>query len=284
MSEGEDNIRPSGPSSEPGAEAQESVNAYFDSEAPYWDEIYRGDDLQDLIYQRRQDFVLSEVDACRLGEDARVLEIGSGAGHLTEQLARRAGHIAAIDASQAMVDVTSARLRAEGKGERVQVSRADAHTLPFPPASFDLVVAVGVIPWLHSPSQAVNEMARVLRPGGTLVLTADNRARLTSFTDPRRVLALPPLKRVYRRLRGMDPSTISRLHAPRSVDRMLRDAGLRPITRRTVGFGPLSFMGRAVLVGARGVALDRRLQSMADRGAVGLRWAGWHYVVRAEKR
>jgi SAM-dependent methyltransferase len=144
-------------------------------------------------------------------------------------------------------------------------------------------VAVGVIPWLHSPSEAVVEMARVLRTGGQLVLTADNRARLTSFTDPRRVIAVAPLKRVYRALRRLDAHAISRLDSPRTVDRMLAEAGLRTASRRTVGFGPLSFMGRSIFEGAIGMRIDDRLQALADRGTPGVRMAGWHYVVRAEK-
>lgn len=263
--------------------AQGQVNEYFDSTASYWDRVYRGADLQDLIYQRRQGVVLAYVDAAGLPPAARALEIGCGAGHLTSELARRAREVEALDASQAMVEATAARVAEAGLAERVRVRQADVHRLPFPAESFDLVVAVGVLPWLHSPADAVLEMARVLRGGGRLVLTADNRARLTSFTDPRRVVAVPPLKRLYRALRRLDTTTISSFHSPRGVDRMLARAGLAPAARCTVGFGPLSFMGRAILTGPGGVAIDRRLQRLADRGAPGLRWTGWHYVVRAEK-
>src|SRR3979490_2641557 len=68
---------------------QEEVNAHFDSSASYWDGVYRGDDLQGIIYQQRQAAVLDYVDAARLAHDASVLEIGCGAGHLTMELAER---------------------------------------------------------------------------------------------------------------------------------------------------------------------------------------------------
>ncbi|MCW3030082.1 MAG: putative methyltransferase [Solirubrobacterales bacterium] len=267
----------------PAQQAQGSVNAYFDSNASYWDGIYRGGDLQDLIYQRRQAFVLAYVDESASGADASILEIGCGAGHLTVELARRAGHVEALDASRAMVQATAARIAEAGDEQRVHVQEADVHALPFDSERFDLVVAVGVIPWLHSPAAAVAEMARVLRPGGQLIVTADNSARLTSFTDPRRVIAIAPLKRLYRRLRRREGATISRLDSPRTIDRLLAGAALRPVVRRTVGFGPLSFLGRAIFTGAVGVRIDMRLQALADRGVRGLRWTGWHYVVRAQK-
>ncbi|HEX3511504.1 MAG TPA: methyltransferase domain-containing protein [Solirubrobacteraceae bacterium] len=262
---------------------QREINQYFDANSSYWDSVYRDDDLQGRIYKRRQGHVLAAVEAMQ-PPPARVLEVGCGAGHLTLALARRGLHLDALDASPAMVESARRRIEEAGLGADVEVGQADVHALPFGSGEFDLVVAVGVIPWLHSPDVAVAEMARVLRPGGELVLTADNRARLTSFTDPRRVLALPPLKHAYRRVRRIDPVTVSRLHTPRRVDAMLAHAGLEPIERRTVGFGPLTFMGRSILQGSSGLRLDERLQRLADAGTPGLRWTGWHYLVRARRR
>ena len=63
---------------EPGTESehrgvQRNVNGYFDSEAVYWDAVYRGEDLQGLIYRRRQAAVLDSVDAADLRPGAAVL-------------------------------------------------------------------------------------------------------------------------------------------------------------------------------------------------------------------
>jgi ubiquinone/menaquinone biosynthesis C-methylase UbiE len=263
---------------------QEDVNTYFDSAASYWDEVYRDDRLQGLIYQQRQTVVLNYLDTASLQPEARVLEIGCGAGHLTARLAERDLHIEAIDSSPAMVESAARRAREAGFEERATVGVADVHALPFESSHFDLVVAVGVIPWLHSPADAVQEMARVLRPGGGLVLTADNSARLSSFTDPRAMLALSPLfKRIYHVVRRPQTLAMSRLHSRRRVDELLAKGGLRPVERGTVGFGPFSFFGRAVFSDSRGVRIDRRLQALADRGVPGLKWTGWHYVVRAVK-
>jgi ubiquinone/menaquinone biosynthesis C-methylase UbiE len=262
---------------------QTHVNTYFESAASYWDDVYLDDDLQGLIYRQRQSAVLAFVDAAALRPNARVLEIGCGAGHLTVALAERHFHIEAVDASQAMVDTTARRVDESGYSTEVNVAVADVHALPFEPDDFDLVVAVGVIPWLHSPADAVEEMARVLRPSGHLILTADNGARLTSFIDPREILARTPLKRVYHALRKRHGVAMSRLDFPRRIDRLLRQGGLRPVERRTVGFGPFSFWRRSMFRDPVGIRINDRLQTLADRGTLGLRWTGWHYVVRAAK-
>jgi ubiquinone/menaquinone biosynthesis C-methylase UbiE len=262
---------------------QEHVNAHFDSSASYWDGVYRGDTLQGLIYQQRQAAVLDYVDAAKLPAGAPVLEIGCGAGHLTVRLAARELQVEAIDASPAMVEAAAKQASEGGLTERVNVEVADVHALPFESSHFDLIVAVGVIPWLHSPQAAVDEIARVLCPGGQVVVTADNRARLSSFTDPRAMLALSPLKRAQVALRRRRGLATSRLDYPRHIDRLLRGSGLNPIAGRTIGFGPLSFLGRSLFGEPRNMRLNDRLQALADRGVPGVKWTGWHYLVRASK-
>jgi hypothetical protein len=65
---------------------------------------------------------------------------------------------------------------------------------------------------------------------------------------------------------------------------MLSTAGLRPLSRSTIGFGPFSLMGRSLLEGRSGVRLGDRLQRLADAGVPGFRGTGWHYLVRAVKQ
>jgi SAM-dependent methyltransferase len=52
--------------------------------------------------------------------------------------------------------------------------------------TFDLVISLGVLSWLHSPAVAVKEMARVARAGGEVIVTWLNAADLPYLLDPRR--------------------------------------------------------------------------------------------------
>src|SRR2546426_12747187 len=91
---------------------QQNVNTHFDATVAYWDEVYRDDELQGVIYQQRQTAVLRCIDEAQLDTGAHVLEIGCGAGHLTRELGRRGLQVNAVDASPAMVEVTRKRSEA----------------------------------------------------------------------------------------------------------------------------------------------------------------------------
>ncbi|MGY0504333.1 ArsR/SmtB family transcription factor [Luteimonas sp. e5] len=98
-----------------------------------------------------------------------VLDIASGDGVLAELLAPHAGRYVCLDASRRVVSAASERLRGLSN---VEVLEGDMHALDFPDASFDLVVMMHALTYAQQPAQAVAEAARVLRPGGRLLLSS----------------------------------------------------------------------------------------------------------------
>lgn len=98
-----------------------------------------------------------------------VLDIASGDGVLAELLSPHAKRYVCIDSSQRVVNAASERLR---RFENVEVIEGDMHALPFPDASFDLVVLMHALTYAAKPAQAVLEAARVLHPGGRLLLSS----------------------------------------------------------------------------------------------------------------
>jgi SAM-dependent methyltransferase len=270
-----------------GAELQDRTNAHFDRAAAYWRDVYGDDSLQGLVYRRRQEVVLDWVDALDLPPGSRVLDAGCGAGLATVELARRGFAVESTDSSADMVELTSRRVVEEGVGEAVAVRVADVHSLPYPDGSFALVIGLGVLPWLHSPERAIEELARVLEPGGHLIVTADNRLRLNWLVEPAESPLVVPAKyawRAGRRIRGAaSPAAVSRLHTPARVDRMVVAAGLEPERRTTVGFGPFTVFWRPVFGDRAGHALARWLGRLAENAVPQLRRTGWHYVVCARR-
>ena len=110
-------------------------------------------------------------DLLALCPGERVLDIGCGAGDDVRALADivgPAGYAVGIDASQTMID--AARRRAADSSVVADFFVGDAEHLDFPDASFDACRADRVLQHLDSLSNAVAQMARVLRPGGRVVV------------------------------------------------------------------------------------------------------------------
>ena len=107
--------------------------------------------------------------ALPLLEPGDVLDIASGDGVLAELLAPHAGRYVCIDASPRVVAAAAERLRRFGN---VEVREGDMHALPLEEGSFDLVVLMHALTYAGKPAQAVAEAARVLRPGGLLLLSS----------------------------------------------------------------------------------------------------------------
>jgi len=111
-----------------------------------------------------------------------VLDIASGDGVLAELLAPHSREYVCVDASTRVVTAASDRLR---RFPNVQVREGDMHALPFPDGHFDLVVLMHALTYAARPAVAVAEAARVLRPGGRLLLSSlakhEHRAAVEAY-------------------------------------------------------------------------------------------------------
>ena len=106
----------------------------------------------------------SMIGLLRLGD---VLDAGAGDGATAQLVAPRARTITCVDLSETLVDAARVRLAGHANA-RCRV--ADLKDLPFRDASFDQVLLLNVLPFLKQPGVALAQVARVLRPGGTLAL------------------------------------------------------------------------------------------------------------------
>src|SRR5947207_991239 len=131
---------------------RKAVGDYFEATAHYWEELY---DRQDRFYRQRHERVLQFTDKLGLPPESGLLEIGCGPGLTAVALARRGYVVHAIDIAPVMIDRTLQRAAAAGVEDRVWARQADIQALTFGDRMFDLVLAVGVIPWVFSPQRAL---------------------------------------------------------------------------------------------------------------------------------
>ena len=123
------------------------------------------------LHRARERFVLAALRALP-GPPARVLDVGCGEGHLHGAIRPLCGALDACDLSAA--DLWHAALAAPGEPTpRYHV--ADAARLPWEDGTFDVVLGLELIEHVADARAVLSELARVLRPGGTLILTCPSR-------------------------------------------------------------------------------------------------------------
>jgi ubiquinone/menaquinone biosynthesis C-methylase UbiE len=184
----------------------------------------------------------------------RVLDAGCGAGALVHAAASRGADVTGIDPDPAMLG--AARSGAAMAGVYATFVEGRIERLPFPDASYDVVAAVTVLCFVSDAAGAVREMARVLRPGGRLVLAELGRWSLWA---------------AIRRVRGwLGASTwkAARFRSAAELRGLAKQAGLWVTTvRGAVYYPPVGLLARilapldawfsrATTVGAAFVALS----------------------------
>lgn len=273
-----------------GAVQQKLVDTHFQAHVGQWRDVYDEAFVEGAIYRRRQDIVLSWIDELAMPAGEKVLEIGCGSGRCTAALAQRGYLVQAIDSVPGMLDSTQ-QLAVEARVRScVSIGLGDAHDLAFRDGRFAAVLAIGVMPYLHSPQKALREMARVLKPGGFLLITAGNRWRLNHLLDPWLSPPVQPARKVVRALgrhfrkpRPERPLPPLRLDSLGELGRWLCSVELVKLKTTTVGFPPLTFHGQPIFGERTSFRLNNWLQGLADRNVPALRSSGMDYIILAKK-
>jgi ubiquinone/menaquinone biosynthesis C-methylase UbiE len=252
--------------------------------ANYWKDLYSEASLFGVIHQERHRRALAWLSELALPEGSRILELGCGAGIQAIAFAECGYIVHGVDSADAMVELATESAKERGVSDRVSFVQGDAHHLPYDDATFDLVTALGLLPYLYDPPIAIREMSRVLKPNGRLLISSHNVYRLSQLLDPRFSAVFSPLKELVRGMTGerFRHVTPVRTYSLKSLRSLLADSSFSTERWQSFGFGPFSFLGRELLSEPRSVALHGRLQSLADRGTPILRNTGNQHLVLAQ--
>jgi ubiquinone/menaquinone biosynthesis C-methylase UbiE len=149
-----------------------------------------------------------------------ILDVACGPGNFTREFARLAGPAGLVVGFGASTTMLARAVRDTGEDERIAYVRGDAGKLPFRDASFDGVCCFAALHMLADPWTALDEMTRVLTPGGRIALLTSCRTR----TAPART-----------RDGWVGARTGQRMFERDEVVEALTDRGFEPVRRRIAG-------------------------------------------------
>jgi len=143
------------------AERADAANRYFASHAEVWDQIRS-------LHIAESEVERAVVDALGQQTLGRLVDIGTGTGRMIELLADRSVQAIGIDRSSEMLRL--ARVKLEAAGISSSLRQGDMYALPLADESADSVVIHQVLHYAHAPAAAIAEAARILAPGGKLLV------------------------------------------------------------------------------------------------------------------
>ena len=143
------------------ADRSEAAARYFAAQAEVWDSI-RSLHVAEAEVERAIDRALGKRGF------ATLVDIGTGTGRMIELFGPRASQAIGIDRSSEMLRL--ARVKLESAGVRSSLRQGDMYALPLADDSADCVIIHQVLHYAHAPADAIAEAARVLGPGGTLLV------------------------------------------------------------------------------------------------------------------
>lgn len=146
-------------------------NAFYESLGDAWYE----DTTHPIALLRaenatRNPWILERIRSL-LGHSRDILDIGCGAGFLTNALAQEGHRVTGVDLSPKSLDIAEKR----DVTKSVRYLQLDAFALPFANHHFDVVCAMDFLEHIEMPSQIIREAARLLRPGGLFFFHTFNR-------------------------------------------------------------------------------------------------------------
>jgi demethylmenaquinone methyltransferase / 2-methoxy-6-polyprenyl-1,4-benzoquinol methylase len=195
-------------------------------------------------------FLVSRVEA---GPDDTVLDVATGTAAVAIELVRRTGcRVVGLDQSAEMLETGRRRVAGAGLADRIELIEGNADRLPFADASFDAVTFTYLLRYVEEPAATLRELARVVRPGGTIAML--------EFGVPRGLarpawelyvrIGLPLLGAAvspgWRNVGSFLGPSIREFHRRHNVVELWRSAGIEDVRSRWLSLG-----GGLVLWGRR---------------------------------
>jgi len=238
------------------------------SNIDYWESIYGRQDFSGVCLRRRMAQALSWLDNLNPPKNSKILDIGCGPGVMAKEVANRGYEIFGMDYSHNMIEKAKAICNTK---VRTTFLQGDIESLPFEGSVFDMVLCLGIISYLKSENKALHEMSRVLKPGGTLILSSLNKVSLAKCLDIS-VLAKRRLQKIVtNRIVSLKKKAIIRKnhltlksYLISSLRNSLKIAGFAELDCMAIQYGPFTFFGRKIFPEAININITTFLEKYSN--------------------
>ncbi|WP_256381559.1 class I SAM-dependent methyltransferase [Thermococcus sp. EP1] len=196
----------------------ERMAEYFDKIAHRYDDWYKTK-VGQYVDRTEKKLVFSMIKS----KNGKALDLGCGTGNYTLELYMRGFDVVGVDLSEEMLKIARKKL------PHVKFIRASAYSLPFEENTFDLVLSITMFEFIHKPELALNEIYRVLRPGGEVVIGTMNGKSLWF---------------IFKRIKSLFEETAyryARFYTPSELERLMKGAGFEDVESKGIIFFPSFF-------------------------------------------
>jgi 2-polyprenyl-3-methyl-5-hydroxy-6-metoxy-1,4-benzoquinol methylase len=267
-------------------EEQEQSRQHFNERSQYWYDIYQDYRSFTGYVLRKQGQIVIDRITSTAGAKC-ILDVGCGAGVIALELAHRGNEVSGIDIAPNMIE--RAYAEASRRGIQCDFQVGIAEELHYPDAQFDALIALGLLGNILDDRPVLCEMARVLKPGGRLLVTIPNLLALDMLVALPKSLPIMlgstrlrrPIRQagnVGRRLLGRPVKPLSTLRfnkcvIPHHYVQRLEQFGFQDVRYDPLTFGPLMPLGLRIKDDQAAVRVSERIARWVNR-LKGFDWLG----------
>jgi len=191
---------------------------YFDKIAHRYDEWYKTK-VGAYVDRTEKKLVFSMIKT----KHGDALDLGCGTGNYTLELYKRGFQVVGVDISRRMLKIAQKKL------PNVKFIKANAYSLPFEDNTFDLVLSVTMLEFIHEPEKVLSEVYRVLKPGGEAVMGTMNGKSMWF---------------IFKRMKSLFVETAyryARFYTPKELENLMKNAGFKETESRGIIYLPSFF-------------------------------------------
>jgi ubiquinone/menaquinone biosynthesis C-methylase UbiE len=281
---------------------KKDIIEHFSKQTRYWKTVY--DDQQggmttfrSMELKRRKETILKYIDEYAQGRVLKVLDCGCGSGGIMENLLKNGHKVFGLDISMDMI-IEARKLSKQYAADESNCLRGDIEVLPFLTDTFDVVLSVGVLQFLEHDRIALQELSRIAKQDGIVLITLPNIIKLNNLFDPyyyvcrgtkylawkfgktRKDSSKTPAPKDF----GNNTDFSNRRYLYWQLAKELRFCNLRVVDTCAVGFGPMTLWHKEFLPLTWSMKISNCLERLAGmRGFVHINIFANQWMVCIEK-